>query len=183
MNTKTIEIIRGGQSKPLVTTEGDQYDSTLNLRSPDGKTIYSIPYVNTDMSVRYRDKAGILAEGTYAFLRTNTNKLGNCFLIFPYANYDKINNLQDAEPNLVTLPSLIPNPNHADFTTLAWLPIMDYVYLHKGGSISWDWSAGCITTPDKYYTKLMSYFALNDKGLLILRRQEGWVAPSWYQNK
>lgn len=173
---KLIKCQRGGQQKPKVLQTGDKYDSLMYVYD-QGALVRAVPYVNTDMSERYKKHAGILSEGTYAYLCTETDKLGKSLILFNQKFYDEVKSIDDITTEMQTLPSLIPNPNQKNQY------IMRSIFVHKGGTSEWDWSQGCITIFGDDYNDFIQLFKMGEKGLFEITRAAWWKEPAVYKKK
>lgn len=173
---RVLKCQRGGQQKPKVLKTGDKYDSIIYIYD-DGALIKTFPYVNTDMSINFKNKSGILSEGTYAYLCTETDKLGKSLILFNQKFYNEVKSIDDITTEMQTLPSLIPNPNWKNQY------IMRSIFVHKGGTLEWDWSQGCVTIFGDDYNDFIQLFKMGEKGLFEMTRAAWWKEPAVYKKK
>lgn len=173
---KVLKCQRGGQQKPKILKTGDRYDSILYVFN-DGSLIKTFPYINTDMSEKYKNHAGILSEATYAYLCTETDKLGKSLILFNQKFYDDVKSIDDITDEMQTLPSLISNPNQNNQY------IMKSIFIHKGGTSEWDWSQGCQTIYGDDWPDFIGLFKMGEKGLYELSRSKWWTPPAIYNKK
>jgi hypothetical protein len=164
---KSIVAVRGASINPMVLANLDKYDSIFKVYD-DNKIVDTFNYCNTDPSIRYQDKSGILYEGTYGFICFNSPKRGPVLLLFLSEYLNQVNTMADIDENMMILPSLIPNPNHAGRKE------MSDILVHKGGTSEWDWSAGCMTIFGLDWQKFINLFTIGEKGLFTLERGEYW---------
>jgi hypothetical protein len=179
---KKIVIDRFGQEKPLTLKSGDKYDSTAYIQSPDDKTLYKHPYANTDFTSGYA--GGILAEGFYGGVVGTVDRVGKDgktyqrkdIWLYQRKFLGQIDNRLDLTPEMVTVPSLIPNPNHGN------KPILQWVKIHWGG-FERDGSQGCITLHPGSGTNFFDYFSIGDSCEIIVNRSSIGKAPDFYGGK
>lgn len=166
---KEVLVIRGGQPLPIVLDNGDKYDSVAFV-IVDGKIVHRCPYVNTDFTSRY--KGGILAEGLYRAY-VGEHKGYKALNIFRFAEEYLERRFEFLPPEAFKLPSLIPNPNHGGQN------IIQYINHHRGSKEKggWDWSHGCMTTPEPYYEEFIACFVPGEKiEYRLIRDPKGWDA-------
>lgn len=171
---KRIEIIRGGQSSPMVLQNGDRYDSQAKVYDDTGELVHTAQYVNTDFTIGYQ--GGIIAESRdLAGLVVSNEKRGKHIRIFKRKYIDKVRT-PDEWYDYNRLDSLIPNPNH---NNEAWIELALY---HRGGYRT-DGSHACITQHPDHYPAVMDQFENGERVLIDLIRTPGWTAPAAYKGK
>lgn len=171
---KLINCIRGGSAFP-VYKKYDTFDSTLEIinEALSFKSIYYIPFVNTDFYNGYQ--GGILAEGEYGYIcGIRQDKGTKCIFLFDKKYYDQVNSFNDVSYNMTVLPSLIPNPNHNKKM------IISQVLIHSDGTEG-GWSHGCQTIYPGYWDKFIELFKINEKGTYNLTRNPLWKPTEIYK--
>ena len=172
---KILEF-RRGQSTDIVKCEnGDLYDSEAVLYSADGAQLYISEHWNTDATKGYN--GGRLAKGTYFAKKdkrtvTWSTEPQDCLRIFRTDGIviDQIKTMDDIPEENFRLPSEIPNPNHVTAEHPEGEMWMDSVLVHPG-SITWDWSHGCLTGLNfNGYTTFDSLNALLADGEIVILR-------------
>ncbi len=138
---KSLYLRRGRSENPVGLDNGDWYDSTGEMFLESGHSVWKSDVVNTDSTEGY--KGGKLAEGVYfGIVGYRAPKPGQDRGKRVITLFQQIGKLPgdygDLTIAMMTLPSLIPNPNHDN------QHIIQYVQVHDGGE-TWDWSHGCIT--------------------------------------
>lgn len=159
---KTIRIARKGSEKPYRLENGDIYDSKLTVEDSNGREIYVSNRVNTDSTIGY--KGGLLQTGIYYAIVGLHKGMYKALKLFRMVSPERLANIK-TESDLTeaerTLPSAIPNPNHAgEF-------VIQLVNIHKGGS-KWDWSHGCITIYIDDWNEFINCFDSNEVCKVLL---------------
>lgn len=174
MKIDRIECLRGGQMFPVKLGNSDMLDSVIRCYSGFALA-YQADYVNTDPSVSWAGKGGIMAECECRWIcdRRQDNGKKVLFLYTAGADRDRqIVKAADLTPEERTFASLIPNPAHGGQY------IMTDLLVHGIGSNS-DGSQGCITMKD--FQKFIDHFELGQKGLFSLIRAMAWELPKSYR--
>jgi len=173
-----IETVRGGNPFGGKLGNGDRLDSVSTFYAGNTK-IFSMDCVNTDPTLSWAGKGGIMAETakqknqTY-FICGPRHDTGKIVLFIYQATLGRneliksVDDLTEADRLLV---SLIPNPTHGNRYEIS------QILYHSIGS-SWDGSHGCITTDG--FTAMMSHFTVGQKGIFNLTRNPAWDAPEGY---
>lgn len=174
MKIDRIECLRGGQMFPVKLGNGDMLDSVIRIYN--GSTlVYQADYANTDPSLAWAGKGGIMAECECRWIcdRRRDNGKKVLFLYTAGADRDRqIVKAADLSQEERTFASLIPNPAHGGL----W--IMTNLLVH-GIGVNTDGSQGCITMKD--FGKFIDYFELGDKGAFSLVRSSTWQPPNNYR--
>lgn len=159
---------------PVKLGNGDMLDSVI--RCYFGSNLaYQADYVNTDPSVSWQGKSGIMAECECRWIcdRRQDNGKKVLFLYTAGADRDRqIVKAADLTQEERTFASLIPNPAHGGQY------IMTDLLAHGIGASS-DGSRGCISMKD--FQKFIENFELGQKGLFSLVRVMGWEPPKTYR--
>lgn len=179
---KTVRIIRGGQSHPLILNNGDKYDSVGIIIDETGHKLYTDPLINTDHTTGYA--GGILAEGVYYAILGDHKGKYRALNIFKKIDGISLEQIKSRaafvkNPALRVLPSLVPNANHKGQF------IITDVNDHAGGmdvydldgnlnSKGWDYSHGCITHFSALYGKWVSFFKPNEIVRYVIERDPMW---------
>lgn len=165
---KSLYIHRGKSQRPFVCANGDTYDSTGELFNEQGHSLWKSDVVNTDSTAGY--KGGKLAEGVYfgivGYRAPKPGQDRGKRVIKLFRQIDTLpKDYGDLTIAMMTLPSLVPNPNHDN------QHIIKYVQVHDGGLTN-DWSHGCLTILDRGgytdFTVLMSRLSDNENIEIIL---------------
>lgn len=169
---KKIIIERFGQPRPIELANGDRYDSTATIYSPDGIKLYKHPYVNTDPS--RGATGGILAEGQAIAGILGKRLSGQpAFWLYPARLLGRINDKSELTPDDTILKSLIPNPNHGGLYQGNWYMI------HWGGRNT-DGSRGCITLHPYHGQRFFTFFSPGESVIVELIRNPDAIAPGFY---
>jgi hypothetical protein len=175
MKITTIDCTRGGQLFPHTMENGDRFDSIIDLFCFN-KLLYTAHYVNTDPSVAYTGKSGILAECACRWIcgrRPDTGvKVLYLYQATPKRDRD-ILTIADLTEDDRTLESIIMNPNHKNRFEIT------QVLIHPSAK-TWDGSRGCLTI-EKDYETFISFFEIGDKGSFFMTRADGWELPEKYK--
>lgn len=169
-----IETIRGGNVFDITMVNGDKLDSLMNFYS-GARLIDTAKYVNTDPSLDWKGRGGILAECTCRAIFDTRRDNGKeaLFLYSCTPERDRqIVKAADLTENDRTMVSLIPNPAQG------MQYVMKYILGHDIAQQS-DGSQGCITIKH-WNTKYKYLFQLGDKMTFILRRDMAWQQPDEY---
>ena len=170
---KIIEVKRKANPIPLKLTNGDMYDSVVDVLDYTnstfdnmGRRIYRCGFINSDHTVNY--SGGMLEEGNYYFIIGKHRDKYKAPLLFNSSAefFEKIKNYSELNSKVRTMPSLSPNPNHGG------KKIITYVNFHRGG-LNWDWSHGCMTMVyakglEHYWNDFMKLFRMSEKGIFRL---------------
>lgn len=170
-----VVTVRGGNTHPIKMANGDLLDSVMMLYS--GPTlIYSTDKVNTDPSLAWKMKGGIMAECTCRaiFDRRQDNKnLAFYFFNSTPERAMEIVRAADLKPSERVFKSLTPNPAHQ-----MRYEVTDLL-AHDTGANS-DGSRGC-TTVKGFTAKISPYFEVGDKFIYILVSEPTWQPPEQYR--
>ena len=106
-----LDIIRGGSLHPIQAGK-DVYDSTADLINDNGETVIHLDNVSTIPSRILFDQDqlalhGIIAPGSWKAIWIKTPKLGEHFVYY----HGDIKNENDLTDEMITFPSLKPNPS------------------------------------------------------------------------
>ncbi len=138
---KSLTFYRYKSADILTLPNGDKYNSIAILRNDKGKELWRSDHVNVDSTQGYR--GGRLACSDHYFgIRGHNSKGRDVLRFFKWINADGTVIKTEGQLDIynMTLPSDIPNPNHAGKM------FIQYVQFHSGGNLS-DWSHGCFTCP------------------------------------
>lgn len=175
MKITRIECQRGGELFPKSLPNGDRFDSTFDLYV--GSHLFKeFRFINTDPTVSYVGKSGILAEGVYRFICARRRSNGKKILVIYHATPDRDKNivtLDDLTDEDLLLDSLVMNVNHGNRYEIS------DVLVHPR-ALNWDGSLGCFTFFEDF-DKFIDLFELGDKGDFIVTRADGWDAPDQYK--
>ena len=116
MNGLRLECNRVGQPFGYSLGNGDQFDSIITIYI-SGRKLFTAEYVNTDPSYNFK-YFGILAEGNYRWIcGRREDRASRPKVLYIYqADFMRDKNIiynTDLTPADRTLPSIVPNPNHA----------------------------------------------------------------------
>jgi len=143
----------------------DVYDSKIMLFDTldENKILFNSDYFNVDSSNKYLKNQ----DGLERKVEIQNNFYGAickpfhgylALILFDITYFDKINKWEDLYnkyTKALDLPTKEFNPlNNGQFA--------NYILIHKGGS-TYDYSAGCLTLLDKYYSDFEKYLELNKK--------------------
>jgi hypothetical protein len=135
---KQLILRRGTSTINYTCANGDKYDSTADLMDSGGEFIFHSEHVNLDHTNNYH--GGVLAPGIYGGIACYRSNGLPCIRIYRFGQ--SVTKPSDLTLDMVTLPSIVPNPNHGgDFK-------ITHVLVHQGGA-SWDYSHGCLTILNK----------------------------------
>lgn len=178
-----IRTIRGGKLGFYDTLpNGDRLDSVTEYWS-QGKKFFSNPHVNTDPSVSWAGKGGIVAESDLQFKRYGKRLYWICgprpsgaivlhiFKATP-ERFAEINSVADLTDDDRTILSLIPNPAHDNEYVMDWI-------LYHGIGTTGDGSHGCFT--EDGFQATIKHFSVGDKGEFELVREPTWIPPEGYR--
>ena len=174
MKIDRIICLRGGQPFPVKLPNGDCLDSTMELYSGP-QLIETYDYVNTDPSLNWKGRGGIIAECECRWIcdRRMDNGKKVLFLYAGDSNRDgQIVKAQDLTLEDRTFASLIPNPTQGNRY------VITNILVHSIGTYT-DGSQGCISL--RKFRDFINCFELGDKGMFVLTRAPAWVQPDTYR--
>ena len=144
--------------------------------------IYTADFVNTDPSVNWAGKGGVVAESVdqdkplYFICGRRPDNGKNVLYIFKAdeSRYKSIVTIDDLTDEDRTLKSLIPNPGHGGQYIIT--QVLFHSIMSDG---SGDASQGCFTADN--FTNFINLFELGDKGKFEIIRAGAWNVPDEYR--
>ncbi len=163
----TMKLIRiyshvlDDDDKIFSATNGDEYDSVLEVYDDNGTMIYQSERVNVD-STNELTYLVEMVNGTYAgIVGKHRNKYKGIF-VYTEKYRKKIKKWKDFRVHWKArrVPCYYPNPNWNGKKVLYGINI------HKGGN-SWDYSHGCITIHLDEYDNFIKHFEYNEQVVVV----------------